>query len=394
MKKHYDYIICGAGLSGLMLGRSIIREKALSQKGILIIEKEEKTKNDRTWCFWENVGFDDHDIVSKKWNLGLYVSKQFQKTINFRLEGYSYKMIRSEDFYQKFKAELLDHPNVRWLTSQVTQIKEKSTSVEVSTPKKVYSSELVFSSIVNHTYLDNLKKHPFLLQHFVGWYVKTEKACFDDQKMTFMDFSINQKGHTRFMYVLPINRKKALIEYTLFSKEWLPDKQYAKGIEQYLAKVNSGPYQVLEIEKNAIPMTTFPFHKNNGKRLIHIGVAGGWAKPSTGFTFYRTLKLSKMIVESLKFGKPLPQKPYHNRFLFYDKMLLKVLEKQNDKGHIIFDELFQKNNPLIILKFLSGDTTLIQELKILASFRFKTKVLFLRALWNESLSIFTFGQPQ
>ena len=140
-----------------MLGRSIIREKALSQKGILIIEKEEKTKNDRTWCFWENVGFDDHDIVSKKWNLGLYVSKQFQKTINFRLEGYSYKMIRSEDFYQKFKAELLDHPNVRWLTSQVTQIKEKSTSVEVSTPKKVYSSELVFSSIVNHTYLDNLK---------------------------------------------------------------------------------------------------------------------------------------------------------------------------------------------------------------------------------------------
>lgn len=379
---HYDLILCGAGLSGLMLGRRIIREKALSKKRILIIDKEEKTKNDRTWCFWENSGFEDLDLVSQKWNQGLYVSKRFQKTINFNSEDYTYKMIRSEDFYRKFKSELLKHPTVHWLTSEVTQIKENPNSVEVYAQREVYSSELVFSSIVDNKYIKNLKNHPFLLQHFVGWYVKTNKACFDSQKMTLMDFSVSQRGHTRFMYVLPIDSKNALVEYTLFSKEWLSEKQYTKAIEQYLAKLDSGPYTILEVEKNAIPMTTFPFHKNDGKRLIHIGIAGGWAKPSTGFTFHRTLKFTAKIVDYLKSGKIPPNKPFKSRFLFYDSMLLKVLEKHNDRGRIIFDELFRKNNPLTILKFLSEETTFLQELKILASFNFRTKLTFLRALLN------------
>ena len=129
-------------------------------------------------------------------------------------------------------------------------------------------------------------------------------------------------------------------------------------------------------------------------RLIHIGIAGGWAKPSTGFTFNRTLKFSKMISDELKSGKLASYKPYKNRFLFYDKILLKVLEKHNDKGSLIFDELFKKNNPLLILKFLSEETNLLEELKILTSFSLKNKILFLRAFLNESSLLFPFCKPR
>jgi lycopene beta-cyclase len=50
----YDYIICGGGMSGLSLAYQLSISK-LSNKKILIIDPERKTKNDRTWAFWEKI---------------------------------------------------------------------------------------------------------------------------------------------------------------------------------------------------------------------------------------------------------------------------------------------------------------------------------------------------
>ena len=53
VEKIYDYIICGAGASGLILASSMLDDKYFSNKKILLIEKENKNLNDRTWSFWE-----------------------------------------------------------------------------------------------------------------------------------------------------------------------------------------------------------------------------------------------------------------------------------------------------------------------------------------------------
>ena len=52
-KPDYDYIILGRGCAGLSLIMHILSSSHLSNKRILLIEKEVKNKNDRTWCFWE-----------------------------------------------------------------------------------------------------------------------------------------------------------------------------------------------------------------------------------------------------------------------------------------------------------------------------------------------------
>ncbi len=51
--------------------------------------------------------------------------------------------------------------------------------------------------------------------------MKTKTDSFDDSVARFMDFDIAQKGNTRFMYVLPINKNMALFEYTLFERPFL-----------------------------------------------------------------------------------------------------------------------------------------------------------------------------
>ena len=53
MKKSFDYIICGAGASGLLLANAMIEDKFFTDKKILLIEKDKKSINDRTWGLWD-----------------------------------------------------------------------------------------------------------------------------------------------------------------------------------------------------------------------------------------------------------------------------------------------------------------------------------------------------
>ena len=67
LNKVYDYIIAGGGCAGLSLVMRMLKESQLSTKKILIIDKDSKQLNDRTWCYWEKgEGFFD-EIVYRKW---------------------------------------------------------------------------------------------------------------------------------------------------------------------------------------------------------------------------------------------------------------------------------------------------------------------------------------
>ena len=97
-KNHFDYIICGGGASGLLLAFRICNDPFFINKSILLIEKEHKNSNDRTWCFWESNEGDLQQIIHKTWNQSFFASKDFR--LEFNLNPYQYKMIIILDFYQ------------------------------------------------------------------------------------------------------------------------------------------------------------------------------------------------------------------------------------------------------------------------------------------------------
>jgi len=167
-------------------------------------------------------------------------------------------------------------------------------------------NKTVFSSLYDPATPLKQSKLPVLQQHFIGWQIKTEQSVFKSEEVTFMDFSVPQKGNTRFMYVLPFSDNEALVEYTLFSGDLLQKKEYEEAIKTYIA-TNFGdtPYTIEEKEFGSIPMTCYPFHQHNTNRVFYMGIAGGWAKPSTGYTFYNTSRQVPKLVEYLKTGKPL-----------------------------------------------------------------------------------------
>ena len=71
-ENHFDYIIIGNGLAGLKLALALSKDSYFDTKKIGLIDKVKKTKNDKTWCFWETNAGKWNDIVSSSWIKGLF----------------------------------------------------------------------------------------------------------------------------------------------------------------------------------------------------------------------------------------------------------------------------------------------------------------------------------
>ncbi|WP_333693522.1 lycopene cyclase family protein [Flavobacterium sp.] len=379
--KKYDYIILGSGLSGLLTAYRMANDTWFDDKSILIIDKETKNQNDRTWCFWEEPNGEFDAILSKTWEKAFIGNQDFQQS--FSMHPYLYKMIRSSDFYKLVFDTISAKSNFTFINDEILNWKTIGNSVDITGKNRIYCGSFLLNSFFDVNPLLNQNKYPYLKQHFIGWFIKTKEEIFDDSEVKFMDFTIEQNGNTRFMYVLPTSKSEALFEYTLFSEDILEKVEYETAIQNYLQNLGIKEYEIVEKEAGNIPMTCFPFHKQNSKRILFIGTAGGWTKASTGFTFFNSKKQSKKLVEFLKTNQNLTQFHQKNRYWLYDLILLEVLHQNNELGAQLFGTLFQKNPIQNIFTFLNEEGSIFSDLKVMLTL---PKWLFIkatfRALWK------------
>lgn len=360
--QHYHYIFTGSGLSALMTVYEMILTGQFNDKTILLLDENPKKNNDRTWCFWDDANQFDK-IVSKKWDVALFADTSFQNDLV--LNPYQYKMIRGLDFYNLIFNLISKQENIHFVNQKVTDFEELGNHCIVKTENQNYTCNKIFNSIYNPNLVKSQSKYPLLQQHFIGWFIKSKEEVFDQNKATFMDFSIEQRGNTRFMYILPTSSTEALLEYTLFSKDLLSKEEYENEIEKYIQKLGITDYEIVEKEQGNIPMTSYKFWKHNTKNIINIGSVGGWTKASTGYTFKNTTKKSKALIQFL--SKESDFRKFHkmDKFWCYDLLFLDVLYRRNDLGSKVFSSLFKKGNPTLIFKFLDEETTFWEDLQVI-----------------------------
>jgi lycopene beta-cyclase len=374
----FDIIIVGAGASGLLLADALGNDPHFQNRSILLLEKDPEKNNDRTWCYWETGRGEFDGFLYASWKHVLIKGKREIRRLP--IAPYRYKMIRSSDFYNVFQNRLLALKGVAIRNEQVLSVAEDDAAAIVTTSSNTYRAGWVFSSSFSWEILKQQQEYPVLQQHFKGWFVRTGKPVFDAGAATFMDFSVAQLGNTRFMYVLPFSEHEALVEYTLFSAELLPEEVYEEAIGAYLrGTLNCDDFEILEKEKGRIPMTCFDFTTLNSPRILHIGAAGGWAKPSTGFTFMNTRKKTEELVEYLKQGNMPGNFGRKTRFWWYDLLLLDILNSRNELGSAICGALFEKRDAPLILKFLDEETSVWEDLKVIWAC---PKIPFIKALFR------------
>ena len=364
-KTHYDYIIVGNGLAGLQLALALSKDAFFNDKQIALIDPDTKSNNDKTWSFWETEDSKWGELPYKTWQKAtIYSSK---KQIRLNLAPYTYKSIRALEFYNYAKANLKQKDNIDFITDTVTKVSEEDL-VTVLTETNSYTATHVFDSRVTADFSTKIKKHTTLLQHFKGWIIKTEHPVFDDTEITMMDYRLKDGNQTTFMYVLPFSKTEALVEFTYFTENTVEESTYDSYIKQYISEfLKIEDYAITETESGVIPMTTFPFNDYNTTNITKIGTAGGWVKPSTGYSFKHTQKKVTKVVDNLKTNQSPSKNLFISKYKFYDKIFLKVLKDENHKGEWIFEQYYSKNNVNTMFRFLDEESTFAEDLKIMWS---------------------------
>ena len=357
--KKYDVAIIGGGAAGL----NCAMELANSKLSVCLVEKEVKNTNDRTWCFWEKGNGKFDHILFNSWDrINFYAKSEMER---LDLQGYTYKMIRSSDFYSYAHSIIDEASNIDCVKAEVTDIAENSNEISIVTRE----GEIVADKLLNSVIFEkpNLDKYNYLVQHFGGWFIETEEDVFDEETCTFMDFRIDQEADTRFFYVLPLDKRRALVEIAVFSNDIMDMDDYDLAIQSYLdTYIQPGKFTIEEKEIGQIPMTDYPFHKANTARHIRIGTAGGWVKSSSGYAFKRITDRAELLVQGLLDNREVntTSSGFHR---WMDSVMLKVISKNYTGGKEIFESMFSKREPSAIFKFLDEENNLLEDIRMMYS---------------------------
>lgn len=380
MNTHFDYIIAGAGCSGLTMAWQL-KEVLQEHETVLVVDKKCADENDRTWAFWTKECGWIKDFKHYEW--GNLTVKNNTKTIQFNTGNYTYYMIRCAEYYNKITSALKHDYRYCFVTEEVTNITSDNHLAYLSTNSGLsYTCKWLFNSCFPGIRNFKAAGHNNLIQQFCGFYIETEDISFHKNNITFMDFSTPQNGITSFAYVLPLSEKTALVEYVTMAIDFLPVIRIKGMLKTYVHEhLQINNYTITNEECGWIPMTDGRFNPKLGDKVINIGIVGGAIKPSTGYTFLNTQKQINALVEAIRKRKiPIAKKSVlSKRFDLYDATFLYLLNKHPHKGAEILTSLFERNKGTSILKFLNNETSVTEELKIFCSVDFS---LFIPAILN------------
>jgi lycopene beta-cyclase len=359
MKKKYDLIIIGAGLSSLMFLNQYL--KKTSEQKILLIEQKDKINSDQTFCVWEGPGLpsisENFQLKPKKiWNN--IVLNSFNDQIKRHVKPYSYVCFDGKETLESLLSTCKEKIKVI-KNEKVVQISCEKKAQIVTTENSVYYSNLIVDS------RNNIKPHeiksPVMQQAFVGDEIELTDERFEPDDVTLMSFKKND-NEIEFTYILPFSKKRALIETTVFTQSprlGVIEEKHRKILNDY------GPYKKIRQEKAIIPMAVVL--PDEELKILKIGAGAGMIRGSSGYSMRRIANWAiKLKPEQLNESN-LPLFRYHsNGWLnWLDKIFLNVIFKYPDNGPYIFMMLFRRAKMPSLIRFLSDIVVVTDLINIL-----------------------------
>ncbi len=365
VETRYRYIILGAGAAGLSLCYYLLEHGV--RDPILILDRKVAFADDRTWCFWDVRPTSFTHLASHCWH-SWDIFDGSGKAATQISPAVGYACLRSRNFYAHVLEATRRCGNVTLaLGCPVEACRSEPSYAVVEAAGATYQADYVFDS--------RLSAPPdgdALVQRFFGQFVRTAAACFDPTRCTLMDFRASQANGLHFLYTLPFSPTEALVEDTYIQDSHAAEirpEQHRKEIAAYLARRRGvTECAVIREEAGAIPMTTRPFPKRDG-RVFFIGTAGGCTKPSSGYTFLRIQEQCRQIADAAAGGR-LDSFREHlapARYRFFDAVFLQSLRDRPAAFPGYFRRLFARVPPRALTAFLSETGTWQSDIQIIRS---------------------------
>ena len=318
--------------------------------------------------------------VSHRWSSWRVADRE--RRIDRSWPGLEYQHLPADAFYDRAVSLLSADPNVELrLETRVERVESnpESNTVVAVTDKGPLRAHLILDSRPRGARLDlqsgSATGPGFLLQHFHGQTVRSDKPVFHAGIATLMDFVESSPDGVHFLYVLPYDERTALVEDTWFSNQPGTVGSYEEAISAYLAnRLDVVRYEVLHSETGAIPMDPRPIPRSDSLRVIDVGTRGGAARPSTGYAFLAIQRHAAELARRLagwasdpSREPPKPPRYYSRRSAFLDRVFVSYLARTPERGPDLFLRMFEKVRPDALARFLFDGGRPRDDLRVMAA---------------------------
>jgi len=278
----WDYLIAGGGLSGGLLAYRLKQMKP--EWNGLVFERDEALGGRHTWSFhvsdlspsaWEWV----RPLVSRRWEEHEVRFPSFKRRL-----GGAYASIRSRDFHEKVSAALGD--TVRY-QSEVAEV--GMDFVRLANGERFTSPRVIDAR--GFVEWDNISVG---YQKFIGWEVLLESPH-GLPGPVLMDATVPQLDGFRFIYCLPWDEKRLLIEDTRYSDR--PDLGRDAFRDEIAAYAKTQNWKIVDWLEEEIGILPIPLQRRwsevaLGKDGQSIGARAGLFQPTTGYSLPYAVRLA------------------------------------------------------------------------------------------------------
>ncbi|CAN5740346.1 lycopene cyclase family protein [soil metagenome] len=367
-KTEYEYVIVGAGCAGLSLCCYLL-EQGVTEP-ILILDAKGEFTDDRTWCFWDVETTPFSHLAAKRWSS--WTVHADGATVEHKSKDHPYQCLTAADFYDNALDRIARPGNVTLhLNEAVRSYKEHDYETFVLTEKGSYTAGHVFDGRGmppdSPTFQQARRQAIWVPQKFLGLRIRSRKPVFDPAQCKLMDFSVSQQRGLRFVYVLPLSEREALIENVYLSEADISTDGHRSELENYIFDaydLSPEDYVVDDEERGYIPMTDYAFPRRLGERAYSIGMLGGESRPSTGYTFLRIQRYCRALAENIVAGREPPRRLDPARYKLLDKVFLRFMNEHPEKCPAVYRQMFTGLPPDTLVRFLTEKSTLSDDLRL------------------------------
>ena len=355
MNRAHRIAILGLGAAGLSLVRALARSDADVE--VVALEARPVVPGDRLWSSWFSV--DEADELGLRYRWSRWGIRSPSTEVVRSAEGIVYGSIRSDQFALDVLRSVEGDGRFEVRTGTgAGDVDERDGHLRIETPTGDIHADLVFDSRPRPRRISR-PSDVTLWQRFEGREIETDRSCFDPGVATLMDYRVPGGDSVHFVYLLPFAPDRALVEDTWFVTDPRAPIPHGRHLDAYLERnFDLVECRVVRTERGTLPMTTRDPEAPTNCRHVPVGTAGGWMRPSTGYSFATAVRRSAAIAAAISAGEI--DRTSSHRFTravrTLDRIFLRFLADRPDLAPEAFTRLFGRTPANRLVEFLDGAT--------------------------------------
>ncbi len=375
--KATDILILGAGCAGTLLAH-YLKEEGFDGE-ITLCDARTSFAQEQRWCSWSDREDDLSHLAQREWPR--WMVGDSQNTVVKSSARYVYREIYAPRFFDHFHAAWMreNGGKVRLFRGErVVKVEPQKEGVHVSTTKHEWRARLVFDARHRASpRFQTASTGALFRQDFVGWVVRVPQPTFDPKTVTLMDFQPSSADFLHFIYVLPYSTDCALIESTCFALGPTTREFHEASLTNYIRRKCEKDFAVMREETGVLPM--YPIKPQRTRNVHAIGVAGGCARPSSGYAFHRIQRQTRSIARAVVRRESVPCRAWPLKYHLFDELFLRTLAHHIEEAPRFFVQLFERTEVDALIRFMRDESTLEDDLRVVAAL---PKRPFLRTLFD------------